>query len=506
MRDDPTIRSRPFLSLAALAGLALAGCQVESDYTLHLNPRTLPSQDVFTPAVEAKVLLRGVDGAAEIVAADEGIRPLDGDFVGIVVETSGGAPDVFNRFRMTAYGEAGPVELSTGEVETSLDVFVTSFGVVGEMESFPEVHHLAGAAMLPRGGVILAGGGDLDSGDADDGVYWMRQPDTSDWRFERVADLPGPRVGASVDHVEIDGVSRVLIAGGRTSATDRATARTETVLFDTLEERIGWRGELAVARSEHASMVLENGKVLLVGGWTDGGEAPANATFEIFDPTTRTMSSGSGPLDVPSVGLAVASLGPDGALVCGGGTLSTDRFSPSAKCNRISLTGQISEAADMLGPRMGHALLRLDDDSVLLTGGIDVNMNRGDLTQAITTASLYIPRTDEWRQIGPMELRRVGHTLVSVGDGRYLAIGGAELGDMDGGSSTPRDCTELFDPSTFQWEVLTPCAPAGRGAGVTVASRTDHGAFVLTGYDPAGTSGQTYGWVGFGPPVTLAEE
>ncbi|TNE92000.1 MAG: hypothetical protein EP330_03335 [Deltaproteobacteria bacterium] len=493
-------------SLTLVLALAASGCAVDADYTLTLVPRTLPSQDVFAGEVEVKALLRGVDNAVEIPAKDaENLRPLDGDHVGIVVETVGGAYETFNRFRMTAYGEIGPISLSAGGREDTFEVFVSSFGVVGEMDTFPEAHHLAAAAMFPRGGVVVAGGGDIDSGATDDGVYWMRHPDTADWRLERVASLPGPRAGASADIVEIDGIHRVLIAGGRSAVDDVSTNRPQAMLFDPLEARLGWQGELAVRRSEHASVVLDNGKVLLVGGWTDDGSAAGQATFEIFDPATKTLTPGATALDMPSVGLSAASLGPDGALVCGGGALSGSTFTPSATCNRITLTGQVLEAASMLGPRMGHALLRLADDSVLLTGGVDQTVTQGTPAQGITTASLYIPREDEWQQIGPMELRRVGHKLVPTGDGRYLAVGGSELADFDLGFETPRDCTELFDPATFQWTVLTPCDPTGRGAAQAVASRPDQGAFVLTGYDPAASSGRTYGWIGFGPPIPAAE-
>lgn len=509
MVDDNTLRNAlSHLPACALLAVALGGCGIASDYTLTLNPRTLPGQDPFGTDVTVKVLLYGEDGASEVVPLDdaEGVRPLDGDRVGVVVELLGGPATEFNRFSMAAYGEVGPISLGSGEVNAAYDVFVPMFGVVGDMDAFADSHHLAAAAMLPKGGVILAGGGDLDSGATDDGIYWMRHPDTEPWRLDPIATMQGPRAGATASLVEVDGISRVLIAGGRASIDDITSNRRQAILFDPAYERVGWRGDMSVRRSGHAAVTLESGKVLLIGGWVDDGLAPDQATFDIFDPATRTMTAGPSPLNVPSVGLAVASIGSDGALVCGGGTLSGDTLTPSRLCDRISLTGQVSAAAPMLGDRMGHALVQMEDGSVLLTGGIDSATDVGDQGQSISTASLYIPREDSWDQIGPMELRRVGHTLVSTGDGRYIAIGGAETGDGASAYGAAVDCTELFDPSNFRWTVQQPCNPTGRGAAGAVASHAEHGAFALTGYDPSATSGRAYGWLGFGPALLASEE
>ena len=229
------------------------------------------------------------------------------------------------------------------------------FGLIGTMDTFGTPHAMAAATMLPEGGVVVAGGGALDGSTADDGVYRLEFPDTSALRLDRVTDLPGPRAGAAATTVTIDGINRVLISGGRTVASDRGTNAALAMIFDPISNTIGWREPMSVARSEHVAVHLENGRVLLAGGWIGGGDAPDRATFEFFDSNSRSLLAG-GSLDVPSVGLAAASLGPDGVLVCGGGVLNGTVLEPSAACNRVSLTGQVTQAADMPGPRMGHAL------------------------------------------------------------------------------------------------------------------------------------------------------
>ena len=194
-----------------------------------------------------------------------------------------------------------------------------------------------------------------------------------------------------------------------------------------------------------------------------------------------------------------------GVLVCGGGVLNGTVLEPSAACNRVSLTGQVTQAADMPGPRMGHAMLTLSDGTVLLTGGIDSSTSEGETKLGISTASVYVPREDDWEQIGPMQLRRIGHKLVDSGDGRVFAIGGADSGDLRNTLGTARDCGELFDPGSFQWTSFAECGTTGEGYGLAVASRPEHGALVVTGLGEGSTDNGTYGWLGFGPPLLPAE-
>ena len=103
-----------------LLPLALSGCAVDSDFVLDLVPRTLDSQDIFAAGGDVKVIIHDGEAVIDVFGPDtKGVRPLSGEYVGLLVEDAGGPQDSFERFRMQAYGQVGPLTLSTGEQQVT---------------------------------------------------------------------------------------------------------------------------------------------------------------------------------------------------------------------------------------------------------------------------------------------------------------------------------------------------------------------------------------------------
>jgi hypothetical protein len=124
---------------------------------------------------------------------------------------------------------------------------------------------------------------------------------------------------------------------------------------------------MTTPRAAHSATLLMNGHVLIAGGCTQGtcDSGPATQTAEIFDPQTRGFTV-IGRLVQPRLSHAAVQL-EDGAVMLLGGwvsgrvTVSTERFDPT--------TGTFNSAPDMLEPRADFSATVLKDGRVLIAGG-----------------------------------------------------------------------------------------------------------------------------------------
>ena len=141
---------------------------------------------------------------------------------------------------------------------------------------------------------------------------------------------------------------------------------------------------MATPRDSHTANLLENGKVLVAGGYNSG--VVLNST-ELFDPATGTWTGGH----------------------------------------------------SMMTPRYRHASTVLADGTVLVTGGQTSNASIGNET---ATAELYNPLTDSWTTVGPMTMPRAFHTSTLLPDGTVLITGGINA------SGVTLNSAEIYTPSS----------------------------------------------------------
>jgi hypothetical protein len=90
--------------------------------------------------------------------------------------------------------------------------------------------------------------------------------------------------------VQLPGSTLILVAGG---TTDGTTALKTAELYDTVNNTWRTTGEMKTARRGHTATVLQNGKILVVGG-NDG--VNTLATAETYDPTAGVWTNTIGPL------------------------------------------------------------------------------------------------------------------------------------------------------------------------------------------------------------------
>lgn len=114
-------------------------------------------------------------------------------------------------------------------------------------------------------------------------------------------------------------------------------------------------------------------------------------------------------------------------------SLVTEAGGASGGSGTFQLTGSLNTA------RYDHTATLLPSGEVLVTGGIDVNLN------PLASSEFYNPATGTWSVTGSMtETRSAGFTATLLPNGEVLVAGGS-------GNGGCLDAAELYNPSTGRW-------------------------------------------------------
>lgn len=231
---------------------------------------------------------------------------------------------------------------------------------------------------------------------------------------------------------------RVLVLGGFTNDADAAKSAES---YDPVAGRFSALPRMVTVRHSHTATLLQNGKLLIVGGYGAGSTTLASA--ELYDPATQTFAS-TGSLRAARAG-HVAVLLLDGTVLIAGGIgpewsflSSAERYDPA--------TGRFSPTSPMTVARESHVAVRLQDGRVLIAGGH--RGRRTDIT-LYTSAEVFDPTMRTFARVGDMHIRRHKHDGVVLRDGRVLITGGSDERDSNGAYNS----SELFDPKSGTFAV-----------------------------------------------------
>ena len=223
-----------------------------------------------------------------------------------------------------------------------------------------EERYLHSATLLPSGEILVAGGDFLGKRPGSVVTEEIYDPGGAAPRRPAGGPMSFPRYGHTATTLP-DGT--ILLAGGRSAFTGVVVPVAE--LYDPATETFTPIGDMRVGRALHVAAPLPGGRVLLAGGDTDVEDATPSA--EVYDAADRTFTL-VGPLhagrtfhaSVPLASgevLVAGGMAPDGALLD-----TIEIFDPARQAFAVS-DGRLASG------RMGLALVRLPDGSVLVHGG-----------------------------------------------------------------------------------------------------------------------------------------
>lgn len=203
-------------------------------------------------------------------------------------------------------------------------------------------------------------------------------------------------------------------------------------------------GAMAAPRYVFTATLLQNGKVLVVGGV---GAKYTLGTAELYDPATGLFTP-TGSLNTPRQG-HVAALLPNGHVLIAGGFEYT-----AAQSGRLNSAedydpnaGTFTQiASPMSTDRQDAVATVLSNGSVLITGGFGTTQY--GYSNALTSADIYNPSTGTFAATaGTMSVGRQLHTATLLQDGTVLIAGGL----LAAGATT---AAEVFDSNTETFTVV----------------------------------------------------
>ncbi|QRK13327.1 DUF5011 domain-containing protein [Archangium violaceum] len=213
----------------------------------------------------------------------------------------------------------------------------------------------------------------------------------------------------------------------------------------------GWilTGSMALPRMLHTATLLDDGRVLVAGGF--------NTTSELYNPETKTWSATGNTLGAHR-GHTATKLQDGRVLITGGGSCPITDATAELYVPAI---GKWKPAGQLNQQRFHHSAVLLPNGKVLVAGG-RVTEYDGNV---FASAELYDPATGSWTYTGSMQTARAYHTMTLLPGGKVLVTGGSDASDALINSA------EIYDPASGTWTSV-----ASMGAG-----RSSHTATLLPG-------------------------
>ena len=178
-------------------------------------------------------------------------------------------------------------------------------------------------------------------------------------------------------------------------------------------QSFGPTGNLNTGRNGHRAITLNNGTVLITGGYDFRENALASS--ELFDPATGTFTP-TGSLNTARRNFSITLLD-NGTVFVAGGYDANFNILASAEIYDPS-TGVFTPTGSLNTSRADHTATLLNDGTVLIAGGFDSTGN------ALVSAELYLPSTGTFVQTGNLNNARGFFTATALMDGTVLIEGG----------------------------------------------------------------------------------
>ena len=281
--------------------------------------------------------------------------------------------------------------------------------------------------LLPSGQVLAAGGSSFSPFDSiSSSELW--NPASGAW--STAASFPTARHQQAASLLQ-DG--RVLMTGGRISGAARGILNS-WLAYDPATGTWSTPAAMPNPHSNHVQVTLQDGRVLVAGGFRTDGSQLASNEVEIFDPASGTWRAGE---SLPNpVANATATLLRDGSVLVAGGTSSEVARSDAVRY--FPATDEWRRAGSFTDARSTHVAALLPDGNVLIAGG-DARANY------LSSAAVYDPATNGWTDVAPMAVARDERDRGAAGERQ-----GARRSAARRAAAISRRA-ELFDPAANTW-------------------------------------------------------
>lgn len=326
-------------------------------------------------------------------------------------------------------------------------VFVVGFGALGQIynsqaniftptQPFPNQSYGEQLTQLKNGNVLITGG-------------WGNA--TGIMEYNPYVDIQLPIVSGRMrvpraDHqatLLMDG--RVLITGGWENGSQwtGSDASYTAEIYDPKTNEISLLPKMSSPRAWHTATVLDDGMVLLTGGFSHSGSLP---TAELFDPKTNTFHVVGKSMN-EGRGLHSAVKLMDGRVLIVGGFTEYDVATKTAEVYDPKLKTFKKVTEEMNRSRGGLSAILLQNGKVLVTGGSEKTFTPDhpleNSEEFLSYGELYDPEENSFSELpAKMTVPRARHVMVELKRGMVLVLGGLS---WDGATQS-----EIFTYTDFE--------------------------------------------------------
>jgi hypothetical protein len=225
-------------------------------------------------------------------------------------------------------------------------------------------------------------------------------------------------------------------------------------LYDPTTGKFSLTGSMTAARDSHSATLLQDGRVLIVGGYDCSEVTSCNdlMSAELYNPATGTFTpTGS----VEACGGPATLLNDGRVLVVDGCEGSAQLYDPGTGTFGRWPAGWSYEMAGATSDAVGSLTL-LKDGRVLLAGGYTQVPEFAP--RLLNSAYVYDPSTGRFSQTGSMTKARARLSTTLLPDGRVLVAGGGDFLWCRAHSCRSSDSSsaDLYNPATGRFELAQP--------------------------------------------------
>lgn len=280
----------------------------------------------------------------------------------------------------------------------------------------------------------------------------ISEADTFEGVYHRVLQLPEGLLMVLGGETQIAGVSTTLpnpVIFEITADTFSAGTRQQDYKWTKVST-----DTLTIGRRDFGASVLDDGRVVVTGGHnsTDAVVVAPTSAWDIItynnDPGDSYMTSGTMPVALGAHGQCVMEDGK--VLISGGWTVAwNDLLTAAYAMDPGSFAW--STVASMNTARVQHQLVTIDD-RVLAIGGRRSLADPNNLSNTVLSlCEIYSTSGNTWTPTGAMTQARFGFGTTTLPDGRIMVVGGIGYNYTRGFAASVLKTVEIYDPNTGFW-------------------------------------------------------